>query len=310
MRLKVFHGNGMASVLEQVRSELGPDVLILSAQRTGRIVEVTVGLEDEDTPPPTPTPERPEPSPPATLATLAECLDWHGIPGRIAEGLQRGPLEDALAGTLRFAVLPLGTDAPPLLVARPPGGGKTVCVARLATRLVLAGLRPTIITADGRRAGAIEQLAAFTRLLDLDLVVAQQPSVLARAIGRRTAAPVLIDAPALDATCGEDAALLREIADAAGAATTLVLPCGLDPGHAAELADAHAGCGARFLVASRVDVARRLGGIVAAAHARPLCLTDAGVRPGIADGLAPLTPGFLAERLISGPVRTREGADT
>ncbi len=303
MRLRVFHGPAMASVLEQVRAELGPDVLILSTERAGRGVEVTVGLEaldGEDDVPPL--------SPPVHDMTLPQRLAWHGLHGPLVKLLASEPLEDALRRRLAFASLPLGPEAAPLLLAGPPGGGKTVCVARLATRLVLSGLRPTIITADGRRAGAIEQLAAFTRLLGLDLVVAQQPAALARAIGRRTADPVLIDAPALDPTLDADAALLREIADAAGATTTLVLPCGLDPGHAAEIAEAHALCGVRHLVASRLDLARRLGGVIAAAHAQALCLAEAGIGAGIADALAPITPGFLAERLMSGP-QTRRGAE-
>ncbi len=315
MQLSLFRGTSMPAVLAQIRAEHGPDALILSTRRTGRVVEVTVGLEPpDDAPPPlAPPPPPPPPRPPAVKvppqSPLARCLDWHGVPSALAEALAGSTLEDGLRDTLAFAPLPLGPDAAPLLVAGPAGSGKTVCVARLATRLVLSGVRPTVITADGSRAGAIEQIAAFTRLLAIDLVVAS-PAVLARAIARRTAAPVLIDAPALDPTAAADRALLVELAEAAAATITLVLPAGLDAGYAAELGDSYARCGTRLLLASRLDTSRRLGGILAAAHAPALRLTEAGVAPGIADGLAPITPAFLAERLGSGPIRTRQGADT
>ena len=124
--------------------------------------------------------------------------------------------------------LPLA--AVPLLLAGPPGAGKTLSVARLATRLVMAGQSPMIITTDGRRAGATEQLAAFTRLLGLTLIVASHPATLARALLRRTpGTPVLIDAPGTDPFDPASRDEIAGLASTAGATTVLVLPAGLDP---------------------------------------------------------------------------------
>ena len=81
--------------------------------------------------------------------------------------------------------------------------------------------------------------------------------------------------------------------DGAGAAA------GLDPAEATDLAQAYAAAGARLLVATRLDLARRLGGILAAASAG-LALTEAGIGPGAADGLLPITPAWLATRLLTG----------
>ena len=84
----------------------------------------------------------------------------------------------------------------------------------------------------------------------------------------------------------------------ASAAPVLVLPGGLDPSEAADLATAYAAAGATHMVATRLDQTRRLGGILAAAAAGGLTLTEAGIGPGATDGLVPLTPAFLAERLL------------
>ena len=65
--------------------------------------------------------------------------------------------------------------------------------------------------------------------------------------------------------------------------------------YAADLACAYAEAGASFLIATRLDVIRRLGGVLAAADAARLTLTEAGIGPGAADGLVPMTPDFLAE---------------
>jgi flagellar biosynthesis protein FlhF len=79
----------------------------------------------------------------------------------------------------------------------------------------------------------------------------------------------------------------------------LVLPAGLDPAEAADQAQAYLASGARLLVATRLDLVRRLGGILAAAGSG-LALAEAGIGPGAADGLLPITPAWLAARLLTG----------
>jgi flagellar biosynthesis protein FlhF len=92
---------------------------------------------------------------------------------------------------------------------------------------------------------------------------------------------------------------LTALAATARATTVLVLPAGLDPAEAADQAQAYVASGARLLVATRLDLARRLGGILAAAGSG-LALAEAGIGPGAADGLLPITPAWLAARLLTG----------
>jgi flagellar biosynthesis protein FlhF len=92
---------------------------------------------------------------------------------------------------------------------------------------------------------------------------------------------------------------LTALAATARAAMVLVLPAGLDPAEAADQAQVYAASGARLLVATRLDLARRLGGILAAAGSG-LALAEAGIGPGAADGLLPITPAWLAARLLTG----------
>jgi flagellar biosynthesis protein FlhF len=298
MRLKLYQAAGVTEAMALIRAELGPDALILSTRRTPGGVEVTAALEPEDEVPPL-VPVAPAPQDPARAAALG----WHGVPPDLAVRLGAGPLAPALSAVLDFGALRLGQGEPPLLLTGPPGAGKTLTAARLATRLVMAGTPPLVITADGKRAGAVEQLAAFTRLLGLNLVVANHPVTLGRALPRRPeGAPVLIDAPGTDPFDPAQAEELRAFAAVAGAAIALVLPAGLDPGEAAELGQAYAALGATMLVATRLDLARRLGAVPAAAQAGGLALTEAGIGPGAADGLVPLTPALLADRLERAPL--------
>ena len=276
----------MSSAMALVRSNLGPDALILSTRRVGEGVEVTAAL---DCPPDLPKP--------AMLDSGRNAaLDWHGVPRNLIKALPPGQLADCLPDALLFGALPIFTTAP-LLLAGPPGAGKTLTTAKLAARMVMAGHMPLVVTADGQRAGAPEQLAAYTRLLGLTLVVANAPSPLSRALARRQeGAPVLIDTPGLDPFDASAREELMSLAATAGAITVLVIPAGLDPAEAQELADAFLQAGATLLIATRLDLCRRLGGVVAAASVG-LMMTEAGISSAAVDGLKPLTPEFLADRL-------------
>jgi flagellar biosynthesis protein FlhF len=292
MRLKLYRARDVAAAMAQVRAELGPDALILSTRRAGDGVEVTAALEDVLPPPVVPA----APADPAREAMLA----WHGVPAVLARELLRGALAEALRAGFGFAPLPLAPGEAPLLLAGPPGAGKTLTAAKLATRLVLAGHSPLVVTADGKRAGATEQLAAFTRLLGLQLIVAHNPVTVARALTRRqAAAPVIIDGPGSDPFDPAQRDEVAGLASASGARTALVLPAGLCPAEAGELGAAYAELGASLLIATRLDLARRLGGVLAAADAGGLALAEGGIGPGVADGLAALTPETLAERLAA-----------
>lgn len=291
MRLKLYRAPTVAAAMAHVRADLGDDALILATRRVGTGIELTAALE------PTAAPLASVPDP-----AQLEDLRWHGVPAGLAAQLGQGDPAAALARHLRFAPLDLAAGAPPILLAGPPGSGKTLTTARLATRLVLQGATPLVISADGDRAGAAEQLAAFTRLLGLVLIVAPDPVGIAHALARRDGgAPVLIDAPGIDPFNAAAQAGIATLAGAAGARIALVLPAGLDPAEAADAAAAFAAAGAGALVATRMDVARRLGSVLAAASCLPLA--EAGIGPGAADGLVPFTPALLAARLAATPTR-------
>lgn len=296
MRLKLYRARDVAAAMAQVRADLGVDALILSTRRVGEGVEVTAALENP----------APPPSAPVLITDPARdaLLTWHGVPTALARDLFSGVLADALRDGFGFAPLPLAPGEPPLLLAGPPGSGKTLTTAKLATRLVLAGHAPLVITADGKRAGATEQLAAFTRLLGLQLVVAHNPLTAARALTRRQgAAPVILDGPGTNPFDPAQRDELAALAGSTGARTVLVLPAGLCPAEAGEMGGAFAETGASFLIATRLDLARRLGGILAAADSGGLALTEGGNGPGAADGLVSITPESLADRLVAAAAR-------
>lgn len=253
-------------------------------------VEITAALED----PMDLLPSRADP-------VAARGLAYHGVSAHLASVLSAGPLFQTLSENLRFMPLAIAHGDRPFLFAGPPGAGKTLTVARLATRLVMGGVQPMVITADGRRAGAAEQLAAYTRLLGIDLIVASHPTTLSRALARRvTDVPILIDMPGSSPFDSGQREEMIALAATADARVAVVLPAGIDPLEAGETASAFVECGAEALIITRLDVARRIGCALSAASAG-LALAEAGIGAGAADGLTPLTVDFLARRLLEVP---------
>ena len=312
MRLRRFRDPTLRGAMAQVRAALGPEALILATNRVQGGVEVTAALDQPESvaaavPPSRATPTQHAVGPVEGEQVRLAQLDWHGVPLPIARRLRAGPLAFALSLTLRFAALDLA--AAPILLVGPPGAGKTLTIVRLATRLVLAGARPVILCADAGRAGAAEQLAAFTRLLGIELAEVADPAEAAAVLrARGTAGPALIDTQGAEPWAGEAADGLAALAAAARARMVAVVPAGLDPAEAADLACGYAELGADALIATRLDVARRLGGVLSAA-ATGLAFVEAGMGSGAADGLVPATADLLARRLLAPlPVRRREGA--
>ncbi|MDB5413145.1 MAG: hypothetical protein JWR10_1480 [Rubritepida sp.] len=293
MRLRVFHARNATLALAAVREALGEEAVVLGTRRVGGGVEVTAGLDQGE-------PEFILPEPEAGPRGLPPELERHNLPPALAMHFAGTDLEEALAGRLSFAKLP---EDRPILFVGPPGAGKTLTCAKLAARAAMAGQSPIVVTADGARAGAVEQLAAFTRLLRLTLAVAAQPEVLAKVLhARKPGQPAFVDGFGCDPFDGAQAERLHRLIRAADAIPVLVLPAGLDADESAELARAFHLLGARHLLPTRLDTVRRLGGILSAA-ATGLALTEAGIGPQVANGLQALTPAWLAARLVNGPHR-------
>ncbi len=308
MKVRVFDGPDLAAAVGAVRRSLGDDALIVETRHVERGVEILAAIGptlDDVTPLEIPVIAD------DYLDERRRNLLWHGLSEDLVARLTEQDLAQALARRVRFGSLDLSNDSAPLFFAGEPGAGKSLSLVKLAARLVMAGSKPLIISTDGQKAGATEQLAALTRILGLTLLVADQPQTLRRAMSmRRDHGPVLIDGQGLAADSGGEIAALRDLVAAAEAQIIVVAPAGLDAAETADIASCYAAIGATRMLATRLDVARRIGGIVEAAWRSRLMLTEAGVGPGIVDGLQTMTTGMIAERLERTGRRLSDSDDT
>lgn len=310
MRLKTYIAPGMTEAMHRVRQELGEDAIIVSTHRDpdGQ-VRVTAALESnegEDTI----TRLFAGGARPQVAEAVREALAFHGVPGRLTERLVNAvrlievaepvmACAAALDATFAFAPLPDKSAPRPFLFIGPPGSGKTITVAKLAARSVLKNRRVAVVTTDTVRAGGAEQLAAFTRILEIDLKIVRSPEALKRTL--EAVKPghdlVFVDTPGLNPFSERDLNYLGDLAQAE-VEPILVLAAGGDTTEAAEMGEAYAELGATRLLATRLDATRRLGAILAAADAAQAMFCEVTTSPHVAGGLTAINPVTLARLLL------------
>jgi flagellar biosynthesis protein FlhF len=242
---------------------------------------------------------------------MATLLD-HGTPQKLAHGIiEAGQaaggstpiriLTDGLAARFSFRTPAEIWSDKPLMLVGPHGSGKTLMLAKLTARSVLRGLKPVVITTDVVRAGAVDQLAAFTRIMDLPLLTADGPEELYEKIQDigQNAQQILIDTGGLNPYSSEETELLGDLIQAARAEAVLVLPAGSDALESAIVATAFRTLGARHLIATRLDAARRYGSLLAAAYQGRLSFSYISQSTTVAAGIREASPALLADFLLT-----------
>jgi len=329
MRLKTFNGPNMAEIMRQIKKELGDDAVIVSSRtQDDGSLRVSAAIEDQAVPDPVEVGEEyidgiedpaalfggirdygdlPDPDLDNRLDQVAKILVRHNVPGFLqdkimahaeqnAQGTSKQILNKAFEQVFKFDPLPTDAYERPMMLVGQPGAGKTTTIAKLATRAVMNDLKPVVITADTTRAGGVEQLAAFMRVLKLDLIKVNNPEQLKKALqDAKDADQILIDCPGLNAF---DAAAMKELHSYIRTAPMdliVTLPGGMDMEESTEIARAFAVLGAKWLLPTRLDMSRRLGGILAAAEQANLAFVGMGHKPDIADGFADLDANTLAQ---------------
>ncbi len=314
MRLRSFTAPSIAEAMRQVRVALGEDAVILATEELGRSVKITAAI-DPHAAAPTVAPLATHPLAAHPLAAaaaaaisplpendvvdaIAAALRFHGVPQPLLEKLlamtatfEGADAQQALAAALRarFAFEPLTERVPtkPILLAGLPGAGKSSTLAKLAARAKVNNWPVTAITCDLAKAGAVEQLATYAKALEIPAYRAKDKTTLRRAVDRADAkGMILVDTIGTNPLLAGDLDQLRDLVAAVDGELILVMAAGGDVSESAELATAYAAAGATRLIATKIDLARRYGGILAAAETGPLAFAGFGTSPQIASGLA------------------------
>lgn len=329
MRLRTFTAPDMPSVMNMVREELGENAIILSTeQKAGKkMVTVTAAVE-EDNDDDYPITKNPSPQslvPSSKISDirfeLQEILRFHNLPEMLVaklikklsdaditevvsnlRGSQeafRPALEKLLARNFVFDPLRFNTSDLRLMLLGTAGIGKTLTIAKLATKLTMDKQSVAVITTDNTRAGGIEQLKAFTDILGLELYIAGSRKELTEILKSLPARMrVLIDTAGAAPYNAQEFDELKSLATLPDIEPILVLPAGGDSMETIDIVEVFRELPIRRILVTRADATRRFGGILAAAAAHGLGLCNISRSASITDNVQNLEPSILAQMLL------------
>ena len=312
MRLKTFLCRSMEEALSTIRTEMGPEAMIISTLNEGKKIRVTAACEKSYEKGPT------FPTSPARFDALAtknlfcHLLTYHGVPAAISENmvaelcaLAPAILESGIEAVLS-QLLPITafdfknpkSIPKQLMVAGPVGVGKTVSLAKLASELCLLNKKVVIISTDYLKAGAKEQIQLYADAIKVSLKLVNSPTALEETL--RTIpedCTVLIDTPGANPLNGNDTYQLTEFILAAKQAPFFVLSAGGDAVEMQETALAFKDLGCTRMLMTRIDATKRFGGLLSILFKERLELFALSLGPEIGNRLRAASPKNIAEIL-------------
>ncbi|PCJ58757.1 MAG: hypothetical protein COA65_07305 [Rhodospirillaceae bacterium] len=308
MRLKSFTAATMTEAMHLARQELGDDAVVIATTEDPATGTFRVSAAIETAAPPAHPSSCNNEN--AALQAIAQALAYHGVPENLATELmtvagtveKEDPILRLAAGLDHaFHFLPLPDRAPsqPVMLIGPPGAGKTIGIAKLATRAVMKKQAVNVITTDIKRAGGVEQIEAFTQILGITLHIAQDPGALRDLMKIQDSDSLTyIDSAGTNPYDAQELSSLRAFIEASGAEPVLVLSAGGDPREMEEVGDAFRSVGASRLILTRLDMTRRFGGALSAAQRANLKLANVSIAPKVAEGFHPINPVSLARFMM------------
>ncbi|HPF46006.1 MAG: AAA family ATPase [Alphaproteobacteria bacterium] len=333
MKLKIFSAPTIKEALKKVRDALGDDAVIIDTTEHkigGKVtVKVTAAIE---APAPRINPHKnPAPTPVSApikkslreleeeyiareTVDLVSSLSHHGLADSIklklldiGQSLECETPELTLASALSsmYHFEPITSMAPPrpLMLIGPPGAGKTITTAKIASKFVLSGKNVHLISTDVYRTGGLAQLEGYASVLKVNVTEAEKPDDLVLAIknAQKNNEVILIDTMGYNPYSKKEMNELHSFLATADVEPILVTQAGIDPFEAREISETYAALGVKRFITTKIDVARRYASLITVAENGKMAFAGVGITPYLGDGIEPLDALKLAKLLTRIP---------
>lgn len=335
MKLKIFSAPDIKDALKKVRDALGDDAVIIDTTEQvisgNKIVKVTAAIE---APAPRVNPHKnPAPLPKAApvnkslreldeeyiareTVDLVGSLNHHGLADSLklklldlGQSLECETPELTLASALdsMFHFEPISDNVPlrPLMLIGPPGAGKTITTAKLASQFILSGKNVHLISTDVFRTGGLAQLEGYASVLKINLTEAEKPEDLVIAIknAEKNNDVILIDSMGYNPYNSQEMTELHSFLSTNDVEPILIAPAGIDPYEAREISETYAALGVKRFITTKIDVARRYASILTIAENGKMAFSGVGITPYLGDGIEGLDALKLAKLLTRIPTK-------
>ena len=298
--------------MAQIRAALGDEAIIVSTREDDGEVRVTAALETTSAVRPAPMPMAMPESESDPGDAVYAALRRNGIPAEASDVLLNlvesfeikdpiAALAAAIRQIFRFRPLEETSRHQARMLVGPPGAGKTQTIAKLAARALAVGHRVALFTTDSERAGGDARLAGLAGAMGLQLMTVDDPDTLAAGlVGVDGYDLVLIDSTGANHLDLAEMEALGHYLLCGDIEAVLVVPAGIDPMEAGEMAQMFSELGVGRMISTRHDMTRRMGSAVTAAHAAKLAFAAFSSTARIKDGLIPADPMALARIILHG----------
>ncbi len=337
MKLKIFSAPSMEEALKNVRKSLGDDAVIIDTTEQEiagtKTVKVTAAIE---APAPRINPHKnPAPKPVSApikkslreleeeflaheTLDLVSSLSHHGLADSIklklldlGQSLECETPELTLASALdsmyHFEPITDSIPARPIMLIGPPGAGKTITTAKIASHFILSGKTVHLISTDVYRTGGLAQLEGYASVLKINLTEAEKPDDLAIAIknAKKNNEIILIDTMGYNPYSTREMSDLHDFLANTDVEAILVTSAGIDPYEAREISETYAALGVKRFITTKIDVARRYASMLTIAENGKMSFAGVGITPYLGDGIEQLDALKLAKLLTRIPEKKK-----